>query len=71
MRAIDDFTQAIHLSPEFVAAYRERAEAYMACKDLQRAIEDYQRYLDLGGGQQNPDQTQVEKAITELRQQLK
>src|SRR5580704_5431125 len=46
--AINDFTHAIHLSPQYVEAFRWRGEAYAAVGQPQEAIDDLTRVIDAG-----------------------
>jgi tetratricopeptide (TPR) repeat protein len=48
--AIEEYTQAIRLDPNFVAAYNNRGNAYYSKKDYDRAISDYTQAIRL-----NPD----------------
>jgi tetratricopeptide (TPR) repeat protein len=48
--AIDHFTRAIKLSPNFAEAYNQRAIAYFLKEDFDRSIEDGQQTVKL-----NPD----------------
>jgi tetratricopeptide (TPR) repeat protein len=43
--AIEQFTKAIELNPEFIHAYIERARSYEALNELQKAVDDYNRAL--------------------------
>jgi tetratricopeptide (TPR) repeat protein len=72
--ALDDFDEAISLKPEYEYAYYNRAEALERkgdAKSLQGAINDFQRYLDLGGGQRDGDQADVEARIETLKGRIK
>ncbi|MCC7303727.1 MAG: tetratricopeptide repeat protein [Bacteroidia bacterium] len=44
------FTDAITLEPNFAPAYRERAEAYNKMGQIEKALEDYKKYLELNTG---------------------
>ncbi len=46
-RAIDDYTRAIGLDPEYARAYRARGEAYKAKGDMGRATADFQKSAEL------------------------
>ncbi len=48
--AVTFFTEAITLEPNFAPAYRERAEAYNKLGKIEKALEDYKKYLDLNKG---------------------
>lgn len=43
--AIDQFTKAVQVDPEYVAAYVERARTYRIINETQKAAEDYDRAL--------------------------
>ncbi len=68
--AIEDFTAAIRSSPEYIDAHYNRGLTLRRKGDARAAIPDYQRYLDLGGGQRDGDQEQVEATIRELQAAL-
>jgi tetratricopeptide (TPR) repeat protein len=44
-RAIEDFTQAIKLDPNFKAAYLQRSAAYRGKNDIRNADADMKRAL--------------------------
>ena len=46
-RAIQDYTQALRLNPNFAAAFNNRGNAYAAKDDYDRAIQDYTQALRL------------------------
>jgi hypothetical protein len=46
-RAIDDYTTAIKLKPDYAEAYNDRAFAYYLKRDFERAIADYTRAIEL------------------------
>jgi len=46
-QAIQDFTEAIRLNPSAVGFYIERARTYLALKDYDRALADYDRLTTL------------------------
>lgn len=48
--AVKYFTDAIALEPNFAPAYRERAEAYHKLGQIEKALEDYKKYLELNKG---------------------
>jgi len=68
--AIADWTTAIRLEPDYTNAYYNRGVAYKEQANYRAAIADYQQYLDLGGGQRDGDQEQVEEIIADLQQRL-
>jgi tetratricopeptide (TPR) repeat protein len=43
--AIDQFTKAVQIDPEYVAAYIERARTYQVVNEIGKAAEDYDRAL--------------------------
>ncbi|HNY51144.1 MAG TPA: tetratricopeptide repeat protein [Smithella sp.] len=45
--AIDDYTVAIEINPQSLLAYQNRGLAYLLNNDLDRALRDYNRYLEL------------------------
>ncbi len=45
--AVDDYTQAIILDPDFSETYYQRAYAYIEIKNFDKAIEDYKMVLEL------------------------
>ncbi len=65
------YNAAIRLNPRYAIAYNNRGVARKAQGDLKGAISDYQKYLDLGGGQRHGDQAKIEQMIRELQEQLK
>ena len=46
-RAIDDYSTAIQLKPDYAEAYNDRAFAYYLKGDFERAIADYTRAIEL------------------------
>jgi tetratricopeptide (TPR) repeat protein len=67
-RALRDFNEAIRLKPDFVDALYSRALVLEQKSLFRAAIADYQKYLDLGGGSKNENQSKVEGTIRYLRQ---
>ncbi|WP_373537368.1 hypothetical protein [Microcoleus sp.] len=45
--AVEAFTQAINLNPDFVEAYTIRAHVRAAAGDLQGGIEDFEKAMDI------------------------
>ena len=68
--AIEDWSEAVRLKPDFALAFSNRGLARRVKGDIQGAISDFQKYLDLGGGVRGGDQLEVEKAIRDLRKAL-
>ena len=60
-RAIADYDRAIALKPDNASAYYTRGNAYYQKGDLERAIADFQKVVELGG---NP------KAVADARKRL-
>ncbi len=70
-RALGDFNEAIRLKPDFADALYSRALSSWSEKTLFRAaLADYQKYLDLGGGVQEGNQSLVERIIQQLEEKL-
>jgi tetratricopeptide (TPR) repeat protein len=67
-RALRDFNEAIRLKPDFVDAFYSRALILEQKSLIRAAIADYQKYLDLGGGVRNDNQSKVEGILRYLRQ---
>lgn len=68
--AIADYSAALRLNPRYVDAYFNRAIAREALGDLAGAIDDYQAYLELGGGRRYGDQLKIEQTLLDLRRRL-
>ena len=69
-RELRDYNEAIRLKPDFVDALYYRA-GLLEQKSLHRhAIADYQKYLDLGGGELNGNHGRVERIIRDLGAKL-
>ena len=64
--AIRDFTESIRISPTFNAPYGGRGDAWWRKKDYYLVIEDYQKYLDLGG----PNVKEVNRRLEEAKKIL-
>lgn len=72
--AIDDYDQALLVSPDHVDTYYERGLAYQLLRDqesLTSAVEDFQKYLALGGGIQNLNEAEIQQRIFEITAILK
>jgi tetratricopeptide (TPR) repeat protein len=61
------YTEAIRLKPDYADAYINRGNARIAQGDLDGAIGNYQKHLDLGGGVRDGDQSKVEDTIRNLK----
>ena len=51
--AIQDLTEAIRISPDFALPYGGRGDAWWEKEDYYLVLDDYQKYLDLGGENQD------------------
>jgi tetratricopeptide (TPR) repeat protein len=69
-RALGDFNEAIRLKPDFVDALYSRALVLQEKSIFRAAIADFQKYLDLGGGVHDGNQSRVERLIRRLRERL-
>lgn len=47
-RAIQDFNQALQLSPNFAMAYNNRGVAYMLADNIKKANADFSKATELG-----------------------
>jgi tetratricopeptide (TPR) repeat protein len=68
--AIQDFNEAIRLSPDYALTYKVRARVLEDKREYASAIADYQKYLDLGGGVQNNNESFIEWTIRNLKNKL-
>jgi tetratricopeptide (TPR) repeat protein len=71
--ALQDYTEAIRLKPDYANPYYNRGIALRAKGDpasAKTAIADFQKYLDLGGGIRNGNQAEVEQVIRDLKNKL-
>lgn len=68
--AIDDFNIAIHLNENYYEAYFDRASILRKKRKYDLAINDYEKYLELSGGEQNNDKDLVAGIINELNGKL-
>ena len=62
-----DYDAALRLNPDMANAYKNRGLLWEKQANKQAAIADLQRYLDLGGGKRNGDQSVVEAHIRRLK----
>jgi tetratricopeptide (TPR) repeat protein len=70
-KAMADYNMAIHLKPDYADAYHGRAKAWESMKNYQAAVDDYQKYLDLGGGALHNDGEIIQETIQDLRKKIK
>jgi tetratricopeptide (TPR) repeat protein len=70
-KALKGYSEAIRLNPEYAMAFYNRGETWKEMANYGAAIVDYQKYLDLGGGKRDGDQSEVEQIIRELRAHAK
>lgn len=68
---ISYYTEAIRLKPDFADAYYSRGLARREKGDVEGALVDYQKYLDVGGGVLYDHQAAVESLIGELQEELR
>jgi tetratricopeptide (TPR) repeat protein len=64
--AIQDLTEAIRISPDFALPYGARGDAWWEKEDYYLVLDDYQRYLDLGG----ENQDLVSQRLAEAKKKL-
>jgi len=64
--ALKDYGQTIRLYSDYAKAYYNRGALLEHMGDYQAAAADFQRYLDLGAGRRDGDQTEVEARIRRL-----
>ena len=64
--AIQDLTEAIHASPDFALPYGARGDAWWEKEDYYLVLDDYQKYLDLGG----ENQDLVSQRLAEAKKKL-
>ena len=67
---IADYSEAIHINPQFASAYYNRGNARKAKGDIKGAIVDYQKYLDLGGGTSDLGIESMKQHIRNLQAEL-
>lgn len=65
--ALADLDEAIRLQPDHASFYNNRGAIWQAIGSKDKAIADYQKYLDLGGGKLHGNQQQVEQLIARLQ----
>ncbi len=65
-----DYNQAIHLKPDFAAAYLNRASIWEKKRHYSHAIADYQNYLAFDDREQFGNQKEVEDKIKILKSRL-
>lgn len=69
-RALKDYNEAIRLKPDYIDALYSRGRVLERKSLFRAAIADFQKYLDLGGGELNGDRGKVDRMIRDLRKQL-
>ncbi|MBC8171267.1 MAG: tetratricopeptide repeat protein [Anaerolineae bacterium] len=73
LKAVTDFNEYIRFRPHEPEGFLNRAHAHerRRSKDSWHlALEDYQKYLDLGGGERNGNQAEIERKVREIRKRL-
>jgi tetratricopeptide (TPR) repeat protein len=68
--AIKDISEAIRLNPDFSNAYSARGLVRQLQGDLDGALGDYQKYLELAEGIQHGDQYNIEERMRDLKKRL-
>jgi hypothetical protein len=68
--AKNSHNEAIRLNPDYTLPYENRAIAFQKKSKYAAAITDYQKYVDLGGGVKNKDQSTIENIIRNLKNKL-
>jgi tetratricopeptide (TPR) repeat protein len=68
--ALKDYNEAIRLKPDFASPFYNRALIWKQKDRPAAAIADFQKYLDLGGGERDGDTEEVEGIIRELQKKL-
>ena len=66
--ALADYAEAIRLKPDYTNAFYNRGKLKKVLRDHSGAVADLQKYLDLGGGERDGDQSAVEEEIRKLLQ---
>ena len=64
--ALSDYGEAIRLDPKYVSAYYNRAGIWEQMEKYGNASADLQKYLELGGGVRDGDESQVAERIKRL-----
>lgn len=67
-KAIEDFTQAIHLEALF--PYYLRAQAYLHAGQYRQAMADLEAFLQAGGGEAYGNKADCQRLLQQLRQRL-
>lgn len=68
--SVTDLNYVIQIKPDNDLAYYNRATVWEMKNNYELAIDDYQKYLDLGGGVRIGDQKEVEEKIQKLKGRL-
>ncbi|MFH1228693.1 MAG: tetratricopeptide repeat protein [Planctomycetota bacterium] len=66
-KAIADFTEAISLAPKLIGAYFNRGGAYFNKRELNKAIADFEKVLELDP--KHPQAPQIRQAIEDAKKQ--
>ncbi|MBZ0300477.1 MAG: tetratricopeptide repeat protein [Anaerolineae bacterium] len=70
-KAIIDCTVAINMNPQSANVYINRSNAYHQLGMVTEAIADLEKYLELGGGEQNNDTKEIKSLLRELKATLR
>jgi regulator of sirC expression with transglutaminase-like and TPR domain len=61
-QALADLNQAIALDPDFAVAYANRGNAYATLGEVEKAVADFERYLELAPNSAIADQVRAQLA---------
>jgi len=61
-QAIENYNESIKVNPKYTSTYKGRAAVYEKTGDYCKALEDYEKYLELSG----KDDKEIEDKIDEL-----
>ena len=68
--ALADYDTVIALNPFYAAAFANRGDVHLRLGQAERAIADYQRYLNLGGGILDGDHGEVDALVGTIRKHI-